>query len=200
MTSHFIADCLTFPWPCRLLNVLLAVSHLSYMIEVLKWPSKSALLIFTRRVNFAEHFITLNETEIFPSTTHRFLRVIIKPCLLGHLYTRYLISRCGKLANLLKFLRGTWWGSNPNSLLIIFKTIIREMTDYASFLFPYYNAGLSESLERILRKALRFYTGLRRSTPCNVVYVESGIAPLRFNLIYWQKTLFLSLLPPNLIF
>jgi len=132
-------------------------------------PHKSALMVFTkRRIVPANYSISLNETTIRPVSSCKFLGVLLEPGLTGHLYAKHLICKCGKLTNILKFLRGTWWGSNPKTLLCIFKALIRGSTDYASFLFPFHNAGLKESLERVLRRALRYCVGLRRSTPCNI--------------------------------
>lgn len=58
--------------------------------------------------------------------------------------------------------------------------MIRGSFNYASFLFPFHNANLTENLERVSRRALRYCIELRCLTLCNVVYTESGIGPARF--------------------
>lgn len=77
--------------------------------------------------------------------------------------------------NIIKFLRGVWWGSDPRTLLGIYKALIRGSSDYASFLFPYHNGDLAERFERVSHRALRYCVGFRGSTLCNIVYAESVI-------------------------
>jgi len=158
-------------------------------------PSKSALMIFTeKRTNLLDYSISLNNIDIYSVSSYRFLGVLLELHLTGKLHAKFLINKCGKLANVIKFLRGVWWGSCPKTMLIIYKAMIRGSFDYASFLFPFYNANLTENLERVSRRALRYCIGLRRSAPCNVVYAESGIglARLRCQLICWPVNSYLS--------
>lgn len=144
-------------------------------------PFKSALMIFTRkRINLLNYFVSLINSDIYPVSSYRFLGILLEPHMTGQLHAKYLINKCDKLANVIKFLRGVWWGSCPKTLLNIYKAMIRGSLDYASFLFPFHNMSLTESLERVSRRALRYCIGLRRSTPCNVVYAESSIGPARF--------------------
>ncbi|EFN64515.1 hypothetical protein EAG_05425, partial [Camponotus floridanus] len=104
---------------------------------------------------------------IYPMLSVRFLRILLDPHLNGHLYAKQIINKCGKLSNVIKFLRGVWWGSDPRTLLSIYKAAI-----YASFLFPFHNKTLTERFEQISRRTLRYCVELRCSTPCNIVYAE----------------------------
>lgn len=126
------------------------------------------------------NFIILLDININPVPSCRFLDILLEPHLTGQLHAKYIINKCEKLANIIKFLRGVWWGSNPKTLLNIYKAISRGTSDYASFLFPFHNKSLTESFERVSRRTLRYCIDLRRSTPSNVVYAESCVGPARF--------------------
>jgi len=165
-------------------------------------PSKSALMIFTKkRINPASYSILLENVSIYPVPSVRFLGVFLDPKLSGNLHANYVINKSGKLANIIKFLRGVWWGSHPRTLLNIYKAMIRGTSDYASFLFPFHNKGLTECFERVSRRALRYCVGFRSSTPCNIVYAETCVGPARFRSDYLaQKLLFKSLaIRPNIL-
>jgi len=159
-------------------------------------------MIFTKkRINPENYSILLEKISIHPVSSTRFLGVLLDPRLTGHLHANYVINKCGILANIIKFLRGVWWGSHPRTLLNIYKAMIRGTSDYASFLFPFHNKSLTERFERVSRRALRYCAGLRRSTPCNIVYAETCISPARFRSdLLTQNFLFKSLATrPNIL-
>jgi len=157
-------------------------------------------MIFTKkRINPASYSILLENVSIYPVPSVRFLGVFLDPKLSGNHHANYVINKSGKLANIIKFLRGVWWGSHPRTLLNIYKAMIRGTADYASFLFPFHNKGLAERFERVSRRALRYCVGFRGSTPCNIVYAETCVGPARFRSDFLaQKLLFKSLaIRPN---
>jgi len=165
-------------------------------------PSKSALMIFTKkRINPVNYSILLENVSIYPVPSARFLGILLDPKLTGNLHANYVTNKCDKLANIIKFLRGVWWGSHPRTLLSIYKAMIRGTSDYASFLFPFHNKGLTERFERVSRRALRYCVGLRRTTPCNIVYAETCVSPAHFRSdLLAQKFLFKSLATrPNIL-
>lgn len=103
--------------------------------------SKSALMIFSRKkIKSHNHSIVLNGSFISPVQSHKFLGIYLDSFLNGHIHAQHLINKCGKLSNILKSVRGTWWGADPRTLLTIFKTLIRGSIEYGSFLFPTQNS------------------------------------------------------------
>ncbi|XP_070152117.1 uncharacterized protein Cyt-b5 isoform X1 [Polyergus mexicanus] len=148
-------------------------------------PTKSALMVFSRgRKSPLSYSINLQDSVITSSPSHRFLGILLDPKLHGNLHMDFLANKCTKLLNILKSLRGVWWGANPVLLLNIYKALIRGSNEYS---FPYIcsnNFSHLEKLEKIQRQAIRLCLGLRQSTPSNVLLAKSGIGPLRFRLIY----------------
>jgi len=143
-------------------------------------PSKSALLIFTRKRLIKNGlFINLEDSRIIPSPSHKFLGVILDSKLSGHEQVKYLVAKCGKLVNILKSLRGIWWGAHPCTMLSIYKALVRGSMEYGSSFLPMNNKDLIEKLEKIQRRSLKYCLGLRQSTPSNVVLAESGVPSLK---------------------
>lgn len=66
--------------------------------------------------------------------------------------------------NILKYLCGTWWGTNPSTLLILYKSYIRSLMDYGIFIYTQKNSKNLEKIEKIQNVALRICMGYRQST------------------------------------
>ena len=49
-------------------------------------------------------------------------------------HAKYIIGRASKLINILKVLRGTWWGGHPQTLLQIYVSLIRATIEYSFYL------------------------------------------------------------------
>jgi hypothetical protein len=64
---------------------------------------------------------------------------------MGQLHINYLHSKGLKLLNIIKMLRGVWWGSHPSSLLIIYRMVIRASIEYGCFVFAGVAHNLSET-------------------------------------------------------
>ena len=80
--------------------------------------------------------------------------------------------------NTIKFLRGCWCGAYPSTLLIFYKSFVRPIIDYASFLyFPLKNTNVLK-LERIQVQAIRLSLGYRITTPTNILTSEAKMIRL----------------------
>lgn len=42
-------------------------------------------------------------------------------------------NKCLKALNILKFSRSTWWGADPSSLLMLYKSYVRSLIDHSYF-------------------------------------------------------------------
>lgn len=80
---------------------------------------------------------------------------------------------CIKPMNLLKFLRRTWWVSDPNLLLRIYKSLIRSRMEYGALVWSELPQYLWKRLFAIQHQAIRLYMGYMRSTPINVMMAET---------------------------
>ena len=96
-------------------------------------------------------------------------------------------EKCLKALNIIKFLRGCWWGADPSTLLIFFKSFIRPIIDYASFLYFPTKKSKALALERIQYQGIRLSLGYRISTPTNIIIAEAK--PKVMNLVDRAKFL-----------
>ena len=87
--------------------------------------------------------------------------------------------KCKKALNILKFLCGTWWGSDPSTLTTLYKSLIRSIIDYGSYVYFSNRKATENILEGIQISSLKIALGYRRSTPDNVVIAESKVTTIR---------------------
>lgn len=151
-------------------------------------PAKSALIVFSRkRIGSRNFTIILDGVGVNSACSHRFLGVLLDPTLRGRDQARYLVKKCGRLANVLRSLCGVWWGADPRTLLSVFKALVRGSIEYGALIFPIHNKSLIELLERTQRRVLRYCMGLRQTTPINAIYAETGIGPIRQRFEYLKS-------------
>ena len=119
--------------------------------------------------------IQINNTTIQSKPVVKFLGVHIDNRLSFHAHTEHLIKQCNKSLNVIRFLRGTWWGCDPQTLLLIYKTLIRAKIDYGCYWYYPTNNSHRHKLEGVQHEAIRLALGYRRPTPINVIHAESKL-------------------------
>jgi len=102
----------------------------------------------------------------------------------GSAHISHLYSKCAKLLNIIKMLRGIWCGSHPSDLLTIFRMIIRFSIEYGCFVFAGASHSHFKKLEQIQFKVLRLALGFRKSTPTNILLAEAVEWPLNIRFSY----------------
>ena len=106
-----------------------------------------------------------------------YLGIILDPKLrwLPHIVS--LVSFGSRWANFLRAVTGTWWGSHPTTLLLIYKSIIRSKLEYGCFLFSSASSSNLKRLNKVQTSCLRNIMGYVRSTPLPGIEVESTCPP-----------------------
>ena len=140
---------------------------------------------FNQRNNKPGTFeIKINDTVIKSSEIVRFLGITFD---YRHSFEHQVnqVQKKYLLANkIIKFLRGTWWGSSPNTLLILYKSYVRSIIDYGSFVYYPTTIQLKTKLETIQHNTIRNALGFRNSTPTNVLIAESKLQPIEERVKY----------------
>ena len=80
--------------------------------------------------------------------------------------------------NIIKYLRGTWWGSDPATLITLYKSYVRSIIEYGSFIYIPRRKSIAYKLETIQNAPIRAALGYRQSTPSNVILPESKLQPI----------------------
>ena len=139
--------------------------------------TKTVGIIFGNQ-NLKELDVYLGGTKIKFEETVTFLGMFLdgKFTLLPHI--KLLTERCQRYLNLMRMLRGTYFGSNKNSLLLLYKSLVRPKLDYGAIVC----AGTSKSalimVENIQRKAQTIALRALPSTPSVYLELEARIEHL----------------------
>ncbi|KYN15796.1 hypothetical protein ALC57_11980 [Trachymyrmex cornetzi] len=117
--------------------------------------------------------------------SHKFLGVRFDRKMTGREHLKDLITKSRKIVNIISALTGVWWGSHPQSLLSIYRAVLRGSIEYGCQIFQYRkNKTIFKCLERSQWKAIRLSMGYRISTPINVMLAEACELPLRIRFSY----------------
>ncbi|XP_018305536.1 uncharacterized protein [Mycetomoellerius zeteki] len=148
---------------------------------------KTQLMIFSNKrspdpmswsILFQGHLIS-------PSSTVRFLGVLLDSKLTGKAHMFYVINKGKRILQIISAFRGTWWGAHPHMLLTIYRAMLRASIEYSAQIFGTNNDSRLHLLQVIQNQAIRLCFGYRISTPLNVVFTESVelTLPFRFRLL-----------------
>jgi ribonuclease HI len=158
----------------------LALSDLNFILNSLSFLvayEKCKSVIFTRRRYINHQNVYLDDTIIpfVPNITYLGITLDSKLRWLPHITS--LTSFCSIWANFLRSITGTWWGSHPSSLLLIYKSIIRSKIDYGCFLFGSASFSNWRKLNILQSNCLRSIMGYVKSTPLPAIEVETICPP-----------------------
>lgn len=138
---------------------------------------KTSFVLFHRGKRKEVH-LDLNKEKIKRATSVKFLGMMFDQRLTWNEHISYLAEKCQKRINIMKLLTGSKWGSDKDTMVILYKTLIRSVLDYGSSV--YFSAADSnlKRLDVIQSQALRLCCGALKCTPVEALEVECGIPPL----------------------
>ena len=143
-------------------------------------PDKCIFMHFNNKnILPGETEIKIANHTVKSSATVRFLGIIFDYKLSFIPHINMLKQKCSTRMNILKFLCGVKWGSNPSTLIILYKSFVRSVIDYGCFAYFPKNKVYIEMLNKIQLANLRIAMGYRISTPSNIILTESKIQSIR---------------------
>ncbi|XP_066596610.1 uncharacterized protein [Prorops nasuta] len=152
-------------------------------------PHKSILVHFNNKnIPPGISSITIGSDIIKSSPSVKFLGIIFDYKLSFKDHIDYIISIFYKRLNIIKFISSIRWGSDPDTLLVLYKSYIRSLIEYNSFLFYPKNPKLALSFERLQFAAIRIILGLRISTPTNILIGESKLLTIKERSLFLGKS------------
>ena len=171
-----------------------------YAIGLELSPHKTVFVHFNRRnTKSGEMEILVNKTPIKSSKSARFLGIIFDYRLLFHEQVESIHKKVSRATNIVKFLRGTWWGSNLSTLLILYKSFIRSIIDYGCFIYFPTQISEKQRLEKLQYSAIRLAMSYRSSTPTNILLAESKLLFIEDQATYLCKTYLYKIYSNNLL-
>ncbi|KAL4119211.1 hypothetical protein QTP88_012055 [Uroleucon formosanum] len=158
----------------------LTLTELKYIFDDLFFSvayEKCKSVIFTRRRyhNPPNVYLDNNIIPFVDNTTYLGITLDSKLRWLPHITS--LISFSSRWANFLRAITGTWWGSHPLTLLLVYKAIIWSKLDYGCFLFGSASFSNWNRLNKVQSSSLRSIMGYVRSSPLPEIEVESSCPP-----------------------
>lgn len=158
-------------------------------------PEKTVALRFSQKGSPPENTqIRIGEHQTTSSTTARFLGIYFDQKLNFNYQISMIQQRCLKALNIIKFLRRTWWGTDPETLIGLYKSYVRSIIDYGLFAYFPSTKKYRAKLESIQYSAIRFALGYRRSTPTNVLIGESKLMVIEERARFLCKTYLVKVL------
>ena len=112
------------------------------------------------------------------STEAKFLGMIFDNRLNWQPHIKHLKTICTRKLNLLKCLSRISWGADRQTLLHIYRSLIRAKLDYGCSIYQAASKTVLSTLDPVHNAALRLCTGAFRSSPVDSLYVDSGEPPL----------------------
>lgn len=94
-------------------------------------------------------------------------------------HVQELKSECFKRLNILKSLANHNWGAHPETLLTIYRMLIRSKIDYGCIVYNSASKRILDTLNVIQHKALRIATGALCTSPILSIQVISSEKPLQ---------------------
>lgn len=142
-------------------------------------PSKSRAILF-KNSRSKSHFLPLEIGDASVPLVDRikFLGVVLDRKLTGRAHFEYLLDRGRRIVNIISSLSGVWWGSHPQSLIIIYRALFRSSIEYGCLVFKFKgNSVIFQKIQRLQYRALRTALGYRGSTP--IILGEACEPPLK---------------------
>ena len=139
--------------------------------------TKTQMVIFEKSGNFNRAFrrprhrqatpvrLTLGGHQIEPSRCAKFLGVTFDSSLSFNSHVDQVVTRCRQRLNILKALRGTDWGSGPETITGVYKQFIKPVLLYGSAAFLRLSTTQAIRLQRVENWALRIAMRLPIYTP-----------------------------------
>lgn len=110
---------------------------------------KTVLMHFNRNQHpLGEIEIKIDDIIIKSSYSAKFLGILYDCQMTFSPHITYVPKKCINALNIIKFLCGTWWGSDPITLITFYKSFVRSHIDYGSFLYYPTRKNISEKLEK----------------------------------------------------
>ncbi|CAC5371654.1 unnamed protein product [Mytilus coruscus] len=123
----------------------------------------------------------------------KFLGLIFDRQLTWNKRLNYLQERPKAILNVLRYVQANNYGIGTDSLLMLYKSLLRSVLDYGCQAFNSASITVKSKLDMIQAKGLCIVLGAHKSTPLETILAESGKMPLQLrrdhlSLKYYART------------
>src|SRR2546425_2414534 len=172
-------------------NIIQITYHLQQDLDVIsawckKWgfiinTGKTTGIIFSKgNVNPNSIKLIIDNKPIVFNKTCKVLGINFDNHLTWKTHIDYIIDKSSKGLNIMRCISGTSWGSNKDTLITIYRSLILSQLDYCCFIYDKVSHTNSNRLDTIQYKALLLATGAMRGTSLNALLGECSELPLNY--------------------
>ena len=136
--------------------------------------SKTTCVHFHRQRIYKEPLLKLGEENIPVQEEVKFLGLIFDKKLSFKPHIVALKRKCQKALNILRVVGHTDWGADRETLLKLYRTLIRSKLDYGCTVYGSAKKSNLKLLDPIHHQGLRIALGAFRTSPVTSLYAESG--------------------------
>ena len=122
--------------------------------------------------------LSFNGQNMVEAKSVKFLGMIFDKSLTWNEHIKHVRERCQKRVNILKSLTGSNWGTDKETMVILYKTLVRSIIDYGCEIYHTAKESVLGKLDVVQSQCLRLICGAIKCTPVPALEVESGIPPL----------------------
>ncbi|BET01796.1 Hypothetical protein NTJ_14613 [Nesidiocoris tenuis] len=160
------------------------LDHLTFQFEEIDLqinPNKSKFMVFlpNRSRPSVIPILHIGQERIQLVESHKYLGLTFDKDGNWNKHIENVVNASSQDVTAMKFLKGSNWGNNPKTQLILYKAVCRPKMEYASTIYLWKNDPALKKLQVIQNKALRHALGAVRTTPVNSLHAASAVLPIR---------------------
>ena len=160
---------------------------------------KTVCVHFHRQRIYQEPSLTLDGQAIPVREETKFLGVIFDKRMTFRSHILNLKRKAQRALNLLRVVGNTDWGADRDTLLKLYRTLVRSKLDYGCIIYGSAKKNILKMLDPIHHQGLRVALGAFRTSPIKSLYAEAGEPSLqhrreKLSMVYFMK---LKSLPHN---
>jgi len=138
-------------------------------------PSKTVCIHFCKLCKpNPEPTLLLNGNPVPVVEETKFLGVVFDRKLSFMAHIKHLKDKCTKALNLLRVLAHTSWGADQETLLHLYRSLIRSKLDYGCIVYGSARGSYLQMLDPIQNHALRLCLGAYKTSPTSSLCVEAN--------------------------
>ncbi|XP_024871559.1 uncharacterized protein LOC112454413 [Temnothorax curvispinosus] len=143
-------------------------------------PKKTVLVEFNRN-GYVDKSLSINiqGCDVFNCDGAKFLGVWLDNSLNFHRQVQEVRGKVNRANSVMRYLCGVSRGLEVNTALMLYKSLVRSVSDYGIFIYFPRDSGFRLKLERTQYMGIRTALGYRNSTPNNVLIAEAKVMLLR---------------------
>jgi ribonuclease HI len=138
---------------------------------------KSTGIVFTKKHINNSPTLSINNVNIPFQNAVKYLGIYLDSQLTWTKHIDYVVDRCKPRLNLLRSIAGRHWGATQNTLLAVYRSLIRSICDYGSILFQHAANYNLNKLSTIQYKSLLTCLGAMKGTSLASLLIESNELP-----------------------